>query len=605
MGAGADAGGAADLIEAEVALGGLQEGFLILGDEGLAVLVAGLDHADGAVGTVVGAGGAADTGIGIDHDLAAEAVAVDGTGRAANHADGVGAVHAGLSDHEVVVDGAVAEEAGVAAMGGGAGADAVVATRATVKVDDHGLGAVKKPVLGEKLHQGGVRRRGGGPGFRGQGPHAGGRGLARNYDGRRELIGGQVRQHVALDHGGGDREDVGMADDAEAVLQGDRGVGVFPVVGDLVETVDAAGAEVVQGAVTGAMALGEAGEAGAHHHDAVRVVALGGDGGFLGDGGGAGLDEFLVFTGPVVVAEGLELGGGLNGCAGVGGEVAEEGNFLEVRGEGALAVDLVHVGAQGGIVFQEVAQALPADFQQLGVVLFGEDGRGARHARKGGDLAEEISGVHTRGLVFSEDAGDVLKEHGAAGLSLAAPMGDDLVFAGVGPELSQRAEQALFAGLLAADRGGREAGRKHDSGAALQDEERGGAVVAFAHDEFVGLEGADGGVVAQDVGQGGGAGKTFRIHRTERGEGEQAVYGLGWEIGVEGGVPAAGAVEAGDGGHTWSCERGVGRGARRGDRKADEGLGVEDEGALGFTDAGKARAGFDIGTVFAQIFHLA
>ncbi len=348
-----------------------------------------------------------------------------------------------------------------------------------------------------------------------------------------------------LDDGGGDGENVGVADDAQAVLEGDGGVGVFPVVGDLGETVNAAGAEVVEGAVAGAVALGEAGEAGAHHDDAVGVVALGGDGGLLGDGGGAGLDEFLVFAGPVVVAVGLEVGGGLDGGAGLGGEVAKEGDLLEVGGEGALAVDLVHVGAQGRVVFEEVAQALPADLEQAGVVLLGEDGGGARHAREGGDLAEEVAGVHGGGLVAVEHAGHVLEKDGAGLVLAAAAAGDDLVLAGIGPELGEGTEEAFFGAFVATDGGGREVGGEDHAGAAGEDEKGGGAVVALAHDDLAGAEGADGGVVAQDVGERGGAREAVGIHRAEGREGEQALDVVGGKIGGEGGVPAAGTVEVG------------------------------------------------------------
>ena len=79
--------------------------------------------------------------------------AVDGAGRALDHAHGVEAVHAGLGHHVMPVRRPVAEEARVVVVGGGAGADAVVAARAAVQVDHHRRRAVDDALFHQEFEQ--------------------------------------------------------------------------------------------------------------------------------------------------------------------------------------------------------------------------------------------------------------------------------------------------------------------------------------------------------------------------------------------------------------------------------------------------------------------
>ena len=64
-----------------------------------------------------------------------------------------------------------------------------------------------------------------------------------------------------------------------------------------------------------------------------------------------------------------------------------------------------------GVVFHQVAQALPADFQQFGFLALGKNGGGAGHAAQGGDFAEKLPAFDHGGLVFIEDAGNVLQKN--------------------------------------------------------------------------------------------------------------------------------------------------------------------------------------------------
>ena len=115
-------------------------------------LIPDIDHPYVVVRTTVGAGAATNTGNVIDHDLAVAFTAMYRAGRAAQHADRVLTVHAGVGHHEVVVNLAVANEARVVVMSRGTGAHTIVTTSTTVKVDHHGSGTVDEAVFHQELH---------------------------------------------------------------------------------------------------------------------------------------------------------------------------------------------------------------------------------------------------------------------------------------------------------------------------------------------------------------------------------------------------------------------------------------------------------------------
>ena len=132
-------------------------GFISLSSSRIAVFIAHFDHANGVVRTIVRARLATDARALVDDYLAAESVAVNRAGRAANHANRVRAMHAGIGDHDVPVDRAVAQETRIVVVRGRAGAHAIVATRATIQINHHRRRAVEKAILRQKLHH--VRRR--------------------------------------------------------------------------------------------------------------------------------------------------------------------------------------------------------------------------------------------------------------------------------------------------------------------------------------------------------------------------------------------------------------------------------------------------------------
>jgi len=139
----------------------------------------------------------------------------------------------------------------------------------------------------------------------------------------------------------------------------------------------AARAEVVQRAVAVAEPLAEAGKAGADEHDAVGVVAFLRDDRFLLGRVLSLAGQPLVVAGPVVVAVGAELSLCDDALELLVVEPLEDGDFAQVRGERAFAVDAVDVVPQVIIKTQQVAQPLPADFQQFRGIADREDGGGA------------------------------------------------------------------------------------------------------------------------------------------------------------------------------------------------------------------------------------
>ena len=109
--------------------------------------------------TGIGAGGTSDTGEIIDHNLAVLRHAVNGSRWAADHADWVLAVHTGIGHHRVVDDGAVTNESGVSCMTRSTCLDTIVASSASVHVDQHRGGAVDKTVFDHELEEIRIHRR--------------------------------------------------------------------------------------------------------------------------------------------------------------------------------------------------------------------------------------------------------------------------------------------------------------------------------------------------------------------------------------------------------------------------------------------------------------
>ena len=100
---------------------------------------ADLDHANRAVGTTVGAGAAADARAIVDADGSRVGIPCDCAGRAADHAHGIDAMHAGIGHHQPVMHRPLADEARVVVVRGRTCSHAIVAAGAAIEIDQHRL----------------------------------------------------------------------------------------------------------------------------------------------------------------------------------------------------------------------------------------------------------------------------------------------------------------------------------------------------------------------------------------------------------------------------------------------------------------------------------
>ena len=392
MRAGAHARRPAGTGGAQVALGGLHDRPLGIGvDQRRALEVSNLDHANVVVGTRVGAGSAADARVVVDDHHAAPLGAVDRARRATDHAHRVGAVHARIGHHPVIVSLAVADEHGIAAVGRGAGAHAVVAPRAAVEVDEHRLGAVDEPLLDRPLHRRIVREQ----------ATRGHLGLAL----RRCL---DLGEHMRLEHVRRHPQHVDVAERGERGLQR-QCLALAPAVVERGKAVIVSGAEVGERTLAGAQFHRDAREAGADHEKAVGIIALVGDNRLVLGAPLAAGAQLLVRHVPVEAAVCLEQDAVGHGLQRLLVEIAEQVGLAQVRLKRALAVDRVDCLAEAFVELADLAQPLPTDLEQLRVGL-GEHARGARHPPQRRELAEQRASRQRRGLVLVEHRRNVLQD---------------------------------------------------------------------------------------------------------------------------------------------------------------------------------------------------
>src|SRR5262245_11329875 len=110
MRTGSLAGGTAGSLDAKVTLRRLADRAKVFANHEFTAVVADVDHANRIVGTVVEARLATDAGDRVDDHLSGERFAVDGAGRAADHANRIGTVHASVGDHQPATGGTVPKE---------------------------------------------------------------------------------------------------------------------------------------------------------------------------------------------------------------------------------------------------------------------------------------------------------------------------------------------------------------------------------------------------------------------------------------------------------------------------------------------------------------
>jgi len=151
------ASGASQLVRAQVAFGRLNDRlsrFLI--DKRGAACVACFHHPNRVVGTAIRTGGTSDASLIVDSDDPGINIAANRPGRAADHTNGVDTVHASVCDHQVFMLWPMAEKTGVAIVGGSTSAHAIVASGATVQIEEHRLRTVQQPIIGQEVKQSGI-----------------------------------------------------------------------------------------------------------------------------------------------------------------------------------------------------------------------------------------------------------------------------------------------------------------------------------------------------------------------------------------------------------------------------------------------------------------
>lgn len=154
MGTGTLASGASGMICTEIAFGGLEDRLSTLVVENdRSFSISHFGHTNIVVRTAVRTGRTPDAGQVVDPYDAGLCIAANRSRGATNHADGIDAMHTGISNHVGAMRMPMTNKAGIIVMRGSARPHAVVASRTSIEVDDHGILAVDESMLHEIFEQ--------------------------------------------------------------------------------------------------------------------------------------------------------------------------------------------------------------------------------------------------------------------------------------------------------------------------------------------------------------------------------------------------------------------------------------------------------------------
>ena len=177
---------------------------------------------------------------------------------------------------------------------------------------------------------------------------------------------------------------------AQGMLIGDAG-SIAPVVLDFVQAEQIAGAQIAHRAMTVIDPLADPGKARPHHDQIVGDLVLGDDNRFVVEALDAlFLRHRLVSGVPIEFAVARELGAARDLADLLGAQILEQRRFAELHFETVLAIQLIDLVAERGVAPSDVAQTLPANFQQLRVG-FRKYGGGSGAARDRGNFAEHLA----------------------------------------------------------------------------------------------------------------------------------------------------------------------------------------------------------------------
>ena len=137
-----------------VALGGFLNGFSAgLVDVGSTFPIRNLCHGYIFVRTSRCADATADANGIVYRNDPRPLIAGDRAGRASDHANRIAAMHTGLDKLQAVVNQALPDKARITVVDVGASFDAIIATCATMQINDHRVATIVQPILNDKFKQ--------------------------------------------------------------------------------------------------------------------------------------------------------------------------------------------------------------------------------------------------------------------------------------------------------------------------------------------------------------------------------------------------------------------------------------------------------------------
>ena len=130
-------GWSTDLVDAQITFRGLDDWLIEGVNLQIALPVANLNHPNCVVWAVVCTAAAPNAGLVVNDDVTLQLIAVNCPGRTFNHAYRILAVHAGIRDHVVLMDGSMSNKPRVVVMSIRAGSNTVIATRTAIEINHH------------------------------------------------------------------------------------------------------------------------------------------------------------------------------------------------------------------------------------------------------------------------------------------------------------------------------------------------------------------------------------------------------------------------------------------------------------------------------------
>ena len=151
MGTRALTGGPSPLINAQIAFRGFQERLLGIVTHNLPFSISNFYHADIVIGTALGTDPTTDASQIVYDDGSLGGIAANGACWTANHAYWIDTMHAGMCELEPIMDRTGSYKTWIVIMGGSTRSHTIIASRATIQINDHRLGTVHQAMIEDEL----------------------------------------------------------------------------------------------------------------------------------------------------------------------------------------------------------------------------------------------------------------------------------------------------------------------------------------------------------------------------------------------------------------------------------------------------------------------